>query len=288
MVNKELANYIVPMSEQFPNHINVYKPDVSFFINRIKNNEPFSFIKLNHAFWELVIEVEKDLFKFEPYINDSLLKGLFPQERASDPVGWLKLHGFDLYYDLIDIVSNINQSNIFLGVSHIGPPDEKLFVGKQEYLSRLNCIVDKLPSNYIPFFGPIWKYYAIENKMNDFFNALNDFQIVFIGLKHVDNIGKELNLKHQFIELDLTATKKRFELLDYFLNTWKKDTFWIFQAGESLSAWFIHHMNLKLNDFWGVDLGRSLDLILSKKALNIDEKSLPILPDFYNQKWMQK
>ena len=70
MVNKELANYIVPMSEQFPNHINVYKPDVSFFINRIKNNEPFSFIKLNHAFWELVIEVEKDLFKFEPYIND--------------------------------------------------------------------------------------------------------------------------------------------------------------------------------------------------------------------------
>lgn len=267
--------------------INCYDPPIEFFIELVQQKIPFGFCKLNHVFWETAA-TKSELEEMRPFMEDEITRPLFGEQAAFNPIGWLMLHGFDLLEEVLEIIQQPkHESSFLLGASHIGPPDESLFVGKLPYEKRLNCIKDNLPIDYVPFLGSIWKKYALNGTMPKFFNCIKPFRVVVVGLNHLSHINKYTefsDFKH--IEIKLDATKKRKELLDFFLKEWKPNDFWIFQAGETLSTWFIHHLNMLIDGFF-IDAGRSLDMFLPSEKLKIDREYFNTIPDFYGQYWMQ-
>lgn len=57
--DKDLNRYKRSLSRLHPNIIECFDPPIDFFVNLINDRKHFAFSKLNHAFWEAVIEKER-------------------------------------------------------------------------------------------------------------------------------------------------------------------------------------------------------------------------------------
>lgn len=269
-------------------NIDCYDPPIDFFVELIEDKIPFSFSKLNHAFWEAAIERNKFDNIRSYFINEDARKSAL-MNPVWNQASWFALHGFDLLDEVVEIVSNLKpDSNHLLGVSHIGPPDESIFVGNLSYKNRLDYIKHVLPNGYTPFFGAILKKYALSGVMHKLFDSIRSFRVVVVGIDHVEHLNKYTmfnDFKHINIKL-LSATDLRYCLLDTFINEWKDGDFWIFQAGETLSTWFISKMSDVLKTGMFIDAGRSIDMFIPSDNLVISGESALLIPDINRQRWM--
>lgn len=289
MLCKDIADRILPEWKtplsQTHSSIDCYCPPIEFFTDLIDKKIPFGFCKLNHVFWETVSE-KHDLESLRELMENELTRPLFGVQAGGSSLGWLLLHGFDLLEETLALIKSLNGSSVMFGASHLGPPDESLFVGHVSYERRLECIKASLPDGYIPLFGSLWKKYALDGSMPQLFEAIRDRRVVVVGLNHLAHINKYTEFSDfRHIEVTLDATKRRIELLDMFLHEWRPNDFWIFQAGETLSMWFICQMSKTNGQF--LDVGRSLDMFMPSENLKLDSQTLSIIPDFYEQYWMQ-
>jgi len=262
---------VVPMSK-CSGTLFTHKPPIGFFLDRIAENKPFSFCKLNHVFWEAVYEVGE----------------LRAEQSGSIAKWWLSLHGVDLMDELLEIVHGLStdDEDLLFAASHTGPPDESVFHGYITYEDRLRTIESHLPRGYVPFFGQLWKKYALERTLPRLFEAMKRFRVVTVGLQHLKGIGKACgfaDFKH--MEIGFDATAHRLELLEQFKAEWTNNDFWMFQAGDSLSTWFVHNMH-RHTPGWFIDIGRALDMYVPIEQFSIRDDYLKIVPDFYNQIWM--
>ena len=129
----------------------VYKiPEVSFFIEKIQKQEFFSFCKLNHAFWEAAIYYVAHTRRKEEIVPKKI--------PAAHPPGWFYLHGKHLMRELLVIIQNMPNTDIMLGASNLGPPDEVFSKKTLNYSvdpdKLLKFIFDKFPSSYLF----LWSY----------------------------------------------------------------------------------------------------------------------------------
>lgn len=283
------SDWIVPMSK-YSNYKN-FRPPIEYFLNKISSREYFSFCKLNHSFWEVLYDVKNNEHILENYLNikhdDSF--------RAHFAIGWLKLHGLDLMHDLLNLIQTLKNRNLMFGAGNSGPVNEEFYLNSLPNEVRFDImkknipdfIKSNLPENYIPFFGPIWKEYVINNTIYKLFNLINNKRIVLVGLPYLKH-NTVLN-KFEFIELSLkNATKNRFDLLNYFNSVQKEDDVWLFQAGDSLSTWFISQMNDNFKNAWLIDIGRAFDKFIPNQYLNLSEEDAKIIPDLKEQLWMKE
>ena len=108
--------------------------------------------------------------------------------------------------------------------------------------------------------------------------------VVVVGLSHLGDMKKNLDIDNFYhLEIGISATSQRHELLKEI----KKLRDFIdgpatilFQAGESLSTWFIYHLQDLENTFL-IDMGRSLDLWAGKPTDH------PVIPDMTSQAWQK-
>jgi hypothetical protein len=250
-------------------------PPISFFIEKVKRKEFFSFCKLNHAFWEAALS--------------SPLKIGEEKCPAWTPQGWFQLHGQELMDELLAIVKDIHNTKIMLGVSHLGPPDEKL---SKEINIYERCSPDQIKefinkqfsSNYQLYFGQIWKHYTIHNEMLKLFQSIREMPVIVVGLTHLKDVGANLKFRNfRHLEIDLSATANRLKILEeikILRRSIECPVTILFQSGESLSTWFIYHLQELENTFL-IDVGRALDVWAG------DPQEYDAIPDMKNQQWQK-
>ena len=231
-----------------------WDPGIAYYIRKIKNLEYFSFAKLNHAPWQILMQEE-------PFYTSSL-----------------KHDGPEIVHDLVDILKNIPEE-IILAVSPYGHINR---IPSKYPKKLLQTIVNYLPKDYVPHNAGIWKESCINGKILQFFDAIRkqDLSVVFVGMKHLSNLGDALHFKSsEFIEIDSDAIQHKQLLCDTIMNRRQENpTIYLLQCGDLLSTWLINKVYQKPQSFF-IDMGRVLDIwctempVLVKEGWIIREKS---------------
>lgn len=230
-------------------------PDIEYFVEKIDNNEKFSFSKLNHAFWDMVS-------------GDSYWKEKFDLVHKDE--NFLK--------ENIDSILEIPKDESFLiGVSNYGPPE--IILKKNNSIETIEKYMSKRTNL---FYGPLWKHYCKTGEIKKFIYSIRKKKVVVVGLSHLyqlKNVWGIPDFSH--IEVDLfTATQDRYKILNQIKEN--KDSIIIFQCGEMLSLWFIR--KLQNTDNTLIDMGRSLDLFCIMDFLNKNVSDAFF--DIKYQKWI--
>lgn len=260
-------------------YTNIYKfygdakallPSLNFYINKIENDS-LHFIKINHAFWDMLAG------------HGKILKG------------YISLHDKELIKDDINIVKNIHKTNIILAVNPKGGPintPEEIKDSDQRLIYASHALTNTIPSNYIPHHAGIWKIESRKDGLKRFFDVIKKYQVIVVGLQHLYEMKKTCNLpnfKHYVLSFKSSRNKKRFKILNDLIKicgTSEKKIVLI-QAGDLFATWLVYNLATSKNvkNCSVIDMGRSLDFYCPNRELS-DEDSLivdkiNILKDFH-------
>lgn len=144
------------------NDYKIKKPQINYYLNKIKKNEHFFFAKINHAFWQM-------------------LNGEEPWKSMYE-----NLHDKNLIDEVLSILNNINKTDIMLAVSHIGPPQLPNLFPATPIIKQIK---KTLPKNYMPYHAAIWKEAEIDNSIIPFYEFLSTKRTIIVGLSHLKKIN---------------------------------------------------------------------------------------------------
>lgn len=254
----------------FPKKLKLISPDVNFFVKKIQDKEYFSFAKINHAFWEALLN-RHDEFK-----------------RITT------LHSVEFINEIEEMVKSWPlDDSLMLGLGSKGyassdddPHDSK------EIIVKILKTIPRIKT----YDALVWKSYCLNNQIEKFFRSIRS-KVVVYGLSHLKNINDQLKfINFEFREVGLDATAKKDEIIKDLESNHKEETVYCFQMGEMLSTWVIRKLH-GLPESYFIDFGRSLDFFV--KDISFSESDLEIykkmsngdspynhFPNIKNQLWL--
>ena len=248
--------------------VKVFAPRVEYYIDIAKNKNLY-FVKMNHAWWQLL--AGRNFWK----------------------VRYEKNHDKELIDEVKNIIKNIDKTDIILAVSTIDP-FQNVKKNKRKYEELEEVILKSIPDNYQPHYGSIWKRYVNNKTINKFFDHIKNHEIIVVGLNHLKELKNTLEFSNfNFFELffDSSKNEKRIQVLEEILKivniSGKK--YVLIQAGELFSTWLIYNLRIKTtnNDCSFIDMGRSIDKFCPNRTYDGDIKKFNFI-DFKQQAWMNK
>jgi hypothetical protein len=245
--------------------VKVFSPKVEYYIDIIKNKNLY-FIKMNHAWWQLLAGKEFWKVKFK------------------------KCHDKELIDEVKEIIKNIDKTDIVLAVND----DDPYQTNKKIHKELNEIIIKSIPENYQPHFGWIWKKYVLNKTIDKFFDHIKNNEVIVVGFDHLKELETTLKFTNfNFYQLffDSSRNEKRLEVLDDLLKivnvSGKKCV--LIQAGELFSSWLVYNLRFKTTnqECSFIDMGRSLDKFCPNRIYSDDIKKFD-LSDFKNQAWMSR
>ncbi len=249
--------------------IKVFSPTIEYYIDIVRKGNLY-FVKMNHAWWQYLAGKKFWLSRYH------------------------KLHDKELISEVKDIIKNIDKSDIVMAVSDVGPL-EHIGKFKKKQLELEEVMIRHMPDNYQPHFGCIWKKYVLQKKISKFFNCINDYEVIVVGLEHLKEVETTLKFSNfLFHQIYITSSKnnERQKVLDDLLNIADKPGKKIFliQAGELFATWLVYHLRYKTkNDQCSfIDIGRAIDAFCPTRKVSQEMKKTGVFTDFKHQLWMSR
>jgi hypothetical protein len=267
----------------------VWFPTIEFFINKIKNNDPFSLIRFNVDFWMLIDIALKDIkMKWSRDLTEDSLKALadqikvvFQRKQNNNKSGYTI--SSDVFFNVLKYLIKDKPKNFYLSVSdrtyHYGhmPP------GKTQWSEHIPQLIRKiLPPNEVPFTSLVWKTWAKTGQLNKLFTELPNEHFVVVGPEYHKVIGEKVGLSN-FTHVQVNTTNasayidKTIEQVKALHRELRKkhDKVIYICSGGAPVIWLICYLHNKLDGAFFIDIGRALDVYVS------DEKIIRSTP-----KWM--
>lgn len=174
-------------------------------------NEEFAFGKLLHGYWERIAEVckERDV---EGIKND--LRKICEEKSATELLDVPPLESefyllsnskFFIDYHWIEILEQLNSPHAIWGVHWNGYPSDEICHNKSLDVMHI------LLRNQDFYDGLMWKQSAIDGTLIKFLKFLEQYEVVIVGLKHLEN-AKIVNSNH-FFPVQMPLAPRRFEFL---------------------------------------------------------------------------
>jgi hypothetical protein len=262
--------------------ISVLLPPIDFFIDKIKKNEPFHFLRANHGIIDSIyFAYANNLSEFE---NDILEKNY---EKISNKVtdtydnksiGLKYYHSnVELLRQSLNVFSEVlieykNKSKKFeIGISlgvglntfwGVWQHNHHVQIGRTEFA---RIIKKTIPHEF--YYSGVLKHYSIKKEIYQLFNYINsqDYQVIFLGPEYLylyEDVFNIKNFKH--IVIPTTNAIENFdknieEILEIYQKSNKK-TIVFHSCGHILSFYLAD--KLKDTNIFGMDIGRSFDILI--------------------------
>ena len=266
-------------------NIEVMLPSINFFLEKIKNDEIFHFYKVNHGMIDSIYSAYKG--KYNELETDLLEKNYKKISKniqiAFKDAEWGLSYWHsdsnveDYLINFIRVlveVSNIHpkvKTGISLGVGlhtfwGVWEQDNEMQVGRTDVIKKImNVNKNKF------YYAGLFKHYTIKGEIFKLFNLLNElnFEVVFLGPDYLRLYKDVFNItKFHHINIPVRGAANNFgdyikQLKDIENNTNNK-TIVLHSAGQMLSAVLVDE--LKDTNIWGLDIGRSLDILIKDKV----------------------
>jgi len=256
------------------------RPNIDFFIKKIKNNEYFYYCKLNHAFFEatcLGYEIPKQRFE--------------------------TLHS-NILSQIIDIIKNFPKDNNFLFAFSAKPYEGFKPPSDKKVIEFLYSILPR--HKFLVYDSLLFKKYCISGEIVKLFDIINlkKMKVILYGLDHLKNVNKNINfLNFEFRKINIDVTKQKEALIYDIISKHESNSIYFFQLGEALSTWVIYNIYNNIKDSYFIDLGRSIDYFVDLKEMKFSKEDQDIYLDlsqntlnlndhfsncFSNKNWMIK
>jgi len=282
--------------------LEVYDPDIDFFLDKIQKNEYFSYTRQLHGFWDAIIGaliLDPSLCKLSR--EEEWLKALSSvMVKAKNAMNPLR-YSDEVYFDVLKMIVNLDQypGNFYFGVSDVNfystklpehsaydlvsgfpafrllPVHNKSRCFTPTYGDRQQIIRYFLPDNYVPVNGVIWRKYGFRGSLIRLFEKLKNLPVVIVGPAHYSSFGQVAKLD-KFYHIPIHGTRasfSRFQILDSIKQlhqkiSGKQSLTFLFVAG-TLSCWFINQLHGKLDRTNLIDTGLALDTLFTNKDVKI-------------------
>jgi len=266
----------------------VYLPSIDYYINKIKDDVPFHFIRANHGIL--------DNFGFTYGDNMSVLSKLISERNydkiANDVVNYVKSNGW--YKSGENIAHYFEKSKstadklkyfiqVFTEYKSISP---KIEIGVSAGVGLGDCFgtyppehpiqlrrIDALhtlvkDSSYEYFHSGITKHYSLMGEYQKMFDTLaeNDFQVVFMGHDLIGLVNQIYDIKnYHYIEIPKVDAADNFEdYLNriYVIKEKYKKVMMFYSCGHILSAYLAY--KFKDEHIFAFDIGKSFEHDIKK------------------------
>jgi hypothetical protein len=251
---------------------------INYFVDRLKKNKPFMFVKILHGFWEKIYglspnrsfeEIIEDILEFyskNQITNFDFIK-YFPENQNNIQIDILmkRIRKDDIHYaDVLKMIRNSRLENFILGVHYKPWPGSQSTLEFNE--SNAISVMNKVLNSVEVYDGHVLKKSCINGEIIDFWKELHNYHVVVVGLYHLEKINNYFNFKDfnfYGVETRLSIRRENF-LID--LNKFhknlktKKTKVYLLQLGGSLTAWVGYKSYDFLKDSFFIDMGRSIDL----------------------------
>jgi hypothetical protein len=209
------------------------------YVKRIESREYFSFLKLNHFFW---------------------------QEMLNGSQNFKNWNVCDLALKIIQILENFpKEDNLFLGVGFGGND------GVRPLNQHVNLVKKILPDYVDLHCALCFKRACMTRQIKKLYDCIRNRRVVVVGLEHLAPFGDLHSLnhfEHHLISLDYNKD----QILENIQKEYKKDSVYMFQCGEVLSFWLIFYLREAFQDSFFLDMGRALDFGLDVFLSQNDKK----------------
>lgn len=267
-------------------NIPVLLPSIDFFLEKIQNNEPFHFLRANHGIIDLIHLGYSNLSEFETdFVNNNF--DLIAQKMvnaSSKDVNtpnqiWHKTASVNLIKEKTIIFLKVLRDyksispkldiSVSLGVglhTHWGvwAHNHPYQIGR----TRTWEIVNKYKTDDFYYSG-ILKHYTIKREIFKLFEELNNnnFSVIFLGRNYLKLYESIFNIKN-FYHIQIPNSGAINFIDDYVceiknIAEIRENTIVIHSVGHLLSFYIAHE--LKDTNIFGLDIGRSFDLLIKSK-----------------------
>lgn len=267
-------------------NIPVLLPSIDFFLEKIQNKEPFHFLRANHGIIDLIHLAYPNLSEFETHFvnnNFDLIAERMVNASSKDVNTpnqiWHKTASINLIKEKTIIFLKVLRQ--YKDISPKMLISSSLGVGLHTYwgvwshnhpyqLGRTSVwkIIDKHKTDEFYYSG-ILKHYTIKKEIFQLFEELNklNFGVIFVGrqyLKLYESIFDIKNFHHITI-----PNNGAIEFIDEYVSEIKtisnqyENTIVLHSIGHILSFYIAYE--LKDTNIFGLDIGRSLDLLVKGK-----------------------
>ena len=284
------------------NGVKVLLPKINYFLDKIKNDEPFHFLKINHGFLDLF----RHTYKKSEFLNlskliknkdfDLVSKDLYNcMKQSSYPNGenikyynGVSEHSLNGIKTLIKLYTENSFDKIKIGVSAgvgldytFGEYDKNHPIQKNR--NELLKVLVNQKTNY--YHSGILKHYCLMDELDSLFKLLNElnFDVVFIGPEYFKKFQNLYSIdKFYHIEIpNQNAIESKDSILNSILDIHKDKTILFHSTGHILSAHIANE--LKDTNIFGFDVGRSFDWAVKDF---IEPKRKNGKYDWINARWM--
>ena len=265
-------------------NIPAYIPGIDYFLNKVKNDEVFHFMRMNHGFidaWRLSYDNWNNV---QPHLEQKRYKDIsiyISNAYKSTKNGLGNWHNYsdrqmELIRNLIEMVFEYETlpNNVHIGISlgvglgtHWGIWSETHPI--QQCRSKFARILTDV-TNQTYYYAGITKHYTIKGEWGRMFKLLNekDFNVVFVGPDTFGGFDKIFNIKNfNFIQIPRTGAINE---IDNYIHNIKeidsnseKPTMVFTQVGHLLSAKITKE--IMDTNIYSFDIGRSFDILMKEK-----------------------
>jgi len=268
-------------------NIPVLLPAIDYFIDKLKNNEPFHFLRINHGIIDLIHLGYSGvgLSEFEQsFLNndfESIAEKMIIGSELDIYNNPLKIHhkNSDKLKEKIVIFLNVLKNNkklsekidisVSLGVGldtywGVWPAEHPFQIGRKSVWE----IIDRHKTIDFYYSG-VLKHYAVKKEIFSFFELLNElnFSVIFVGCEYLNLYKNIFDIKsYHHIEIPSFGA---IEYIDNYIDSIKdianksENAIVLHSIGHILSAYMAYQ--LKDTKIFGLDIGISLDILLKEK-----------------------
>ena len=280
-------------------NITTYLPDIEYFNSKIRNDEQFNFMRVNHSFIDsfhhtyqfyekLEIDIrDKNYFKIGGHVVHAWSDkkwGLNYWHKESNKRREYIGNLTEMIFEYDSLPTNV-EMGLSLGVGlglYWGIWNQHHPV--QESRTRFAQLIDKLVDKKFMYAGVV-KHYTIMNEWQSMFNLLNDkdFQVIFLGPQYFSDYENIFGINDfKFVEI---PKRGAMEHIDEYIDKVKeidsssdKKSILFYMTGHILSGKIVREiMNTNI---YSMDVGRSFDILIKERFENGDlaEKCWTYLP----------
>lgn len=258
--------------------LEVGRPTIDYFINRIKNKDYFSLVRFQIEYWKMV----RIALQSMGYPGLSAPKILKKDSQFAEKLGSAMLRTFDnvqevngdrpwefserVFADHIKMIISNKPNNFFLSVSDksVYLKDNTPDVGNK-WMADL--IKELIPDSEVPLLSTIWRRWAQNGEIQRLMDLCKDRAVVVVGPYYYEKFGKKLGFNNcHYVRIDLF--KACLQVHETYINIKKlhnkllktnDDVIYLF-AGGSAGAWLIDKLHNQIPRAFMIEFGRALDV----------------------------
>lgn len=278
--------------------LDVYNPNINYFINKIKKCEYISQIRFQIEYWNMIRSAMRLMGFPGTDMPNIKIDSIFLDELAINMINSFKndfkVHrgrpwkfSQKVFRNHLSAITSVKSNNFILAISDKGVCYEDK-VSKSGRMWQSDLIKSFIPIGEVPFLSTVWRKWAQNGEIQNFIDIIKNKAVIIVGPSYYKNLGFKIGLtNYKYIEISLKEAclhvdRTKRQMISKHSEMIKNNndvTFLL--SGGSAGAYLVYELHNKLKNTHLLELGRAMDVFFCYDDIR------KTLPKWVFGQWME-